>query len=111
MTPDAALPLVEDFCQRQIPEPMREKVRVQCVRRGNRITIRELRPPWRADPSAEWTETQVAQLRHEPSTGTWSLYGHLSSGRWFYYDQLGPVRSVVPLLDELERDPTGIFWG
>jgi hypothetical protein len=34
-----------------------------------------------------------------------------SGGRWWPYEGIGPTATVDPLLAEIERDPTGIFWG
>src|SRR5918999_4715100 len=74
MTPEAALPLVETFCEVRNPDHLRDEVRLECSRRGNSITISERRPPWRVDLGPEWTELKVAQLRYDPAERTWSLY-------------------------------------
>lgn len=111
MTPEAALPLVETFCEVRNPDHLRDEVRLECSRRGNSITISERRPPWRVDLGPEWTELKVAQLRYDPSGSTWSLYCRDRNERWFLYDGIEPATSVVPLLTEIDEDPTGIFWG
>ncbi len=111
MTPDTALSLVETFCETRIPEQAREEVRLECSRRGNSLTISERRPPWRADFGPEWSELKVAQLRHDPSLGTWSLYHRDRNERWILYDDIDPGSDVAALLRELDDDPTGIFWG
>lgn len=91
---------------------MRDEVVIECSRRGNSITIAERRPPWNPDLiGPEWTSVNVAQLRFEPSEGTWSLYCRDSSDHWWPYDGIGPSASVDPLLAEIDADPTGIFWG
>jgi hypothetical protein len=53
---------------------------------------------------------RVAQLRYSASTCQWSLYWADRNGRWHPYDDLdsGPVDKV---LNEIEADPTCIFWG
>jgi hypothetical protein len=86
-------------------------MRVECSRRGNSITISEWRAPWRADLGPDWTELKLAQLRWDPSSGTWSLYSRGSDDRWHLHDLVGPAESVVALLLEVEDDPTNIFWG
>ncbi len=111
MTPDAALSLVEKYCERRVSAELRDAMRVECSRRGNTITISELRPPWQPGLGAEWTELKVAQLRHDPSARTWSLHCHGGDERWHRCDLVQPADSVVPLLLEIEDDPTGIFWG
>jgi hypothetical protein len=111
MTPESALPVVEVFCEERVPSHVRDEVGLQCSRRGNSITISERRPPWRVDLGPEWTEFKVAQLRYDPSGRTWSLYCRDRKERWFLYDGLEPAKTVVPLLTEIDEDPTGIVWG
>jgi Protein of unknown function (DUF3024) len=78
---------------------------------GNSVTISERRPPWRVDLGSEWTDLKVAQLRYDPSERTWSLYCRDRHERWFLYDGIQPATNIVPLLTEIDEDPTGIFWG
>lgn len=103
---------VEAFCKARIPEDLRDEIRLEVSRRGRSITINERRPPW--DPGRageEWTSSPVAQLRQDPAPGTWSLYYPDRNGRWWPYEGIGPTGAVDSLLAEIDRDPTGIFWG
>src|SRR4051794_5030909 len=109
---ESAVETVRSFCEARIPEDLRDEIRLDVPRRGRSITIHELRPPW--DPERmgpEWTSVSVAQIRNDASTGSWSLYYSDSGGRWWAYEGIGPAITVEPLLEEIERDPTGIFWG
>ncbi len=54
---------------------------------------------------------KVAQLRYDEGRAAWSLFCSDSNGRWWEYDELGPTKEVGPLLNEIDADPTGIFWG
>lgn len=53
---------------------------------------------------------RVAQLRYSASTHHWSLYWADRNGRWHRYPGLQPG-TVGEMLEEIEADPTGIFWG
>ena len=109
---ESAVDAVRTFCETRTPEDLRDEIRLDVSRRGRSITIHESRPPW--DPERigpEWTSTSVAQLRYDGSAGSWSLYCSDSGGRWWKYDGIGPAATVGPLLREIDRDPTGIFWG
>jgi hypothetical protein len=53
----------------------------------------------------------VAQLRYDETGGKWSLHYRDSSDPWWLYDGIGPAATVEPLLAEIDRDPTCIFWG
>lgn len=109
---ESAVAAVEAFCKSRIPEGLGDEIRLEVSRRGRSITIHERRPPW--DPERigpEWTSSPVAQLRSEASSGSWSLYCPDRNGRWWLYDGIGPAATVEPLLGEIDRDPSGIFWG
>lgn len=114
MEPDpreAALARVRTFCDTRLPPRLRGEMRLEAARRGNSITIVERRPAWPPGTEAEWTRMRVAQLRHDPATGLWSLHCADRNGRWWPYHELAPSRSIDPLLAEIDADPTGIFWG
>jgi Protein of unknown function (DUF3024) len=111
-TRDAALSAVEVFCESRIAQELRNEIRLECSRRGNAITIVERRPPWNPEMIGdEWTTMKIAQLRHDPTSKTWSLYCRDGNDRWWPYDNIAPSASVDALLAELDTDPTGIFWG
>jgi hypothetical protein len=77
--------------------------------RGDAITLRERRPPWRPEPGAEWSALDIAQLRY--GGRSWTLYWKRSNGRWQRYDGIGPAVDVGALLAEIDADPDGVFWG
>ena len=52
----------------------------------------------------------MAQLRYSANTHYWSLYWADRNGRWHRYDDLEPS-PVDKALNEIEGDPTCIFWG
>ncbi len=111
LAPETALTVVGAFCNRRVPDSLREQIRLECSRRGNSITISELRPPWNSRFGRDWSEQHVAQLRHDSAAGTWTLYCRRSDDRWHAYDLVGPTEDIVPLVREIDSDPTGIFWG
>ena len=59
----------------------------------------------------KWTRTPVAQLRYRVGTGQWSLREPTATGWTAYRGDRGPTKTIGPQLDELDADPTGIFWG
>jgi Protein of unknown function (DUF3024) len=108
----AALRAVEDLCESRVPDDLRDEMRVECLRRGNAITVVERRAPWSSETAGgEWTSVKVAQLRFDPSSARWSLHCSDRNGRWSPYERIRPSASVQPLLAAMEADPTGIFWG
>ncbi|MBA3807955.1 MAG: DUF3024 domain-containing protein [Solirubrobacterales bacterium] len=94
-----------------MPPHALHQVRTQLDISRGAATIVEVRAPWRAGIGPDWTRRGVARLRYVARTGLWSLYWSDRNGRWHRYDPLAPCPDVLVLLDEVDRDPTCIFWG
>ncbi|MGH3645687.1 MAG: DUF3024 domain-containing protein [Micromonosporaceae bacterium] len=50
-------------------------------------------------------------MLYTKSRREWTLYWCDRNERWHRYDLIDPSPTIVPLLDELDRDPTCIFFG
>ncbi|WP_103355100.1 DUF3024 domain-containing protein [Amycolatopsis sp. CA-128772] len=105
--PELALRQIERWCTQRVPEHLQDRVRVECRTRGRVVTIVERRAP---QEGPEWSEQKVAQLRLD-EFGIWSVWWADRNGRWLSYPD-APVASTPPaLLDEIDRNPGGVFWG
>jgi hypothetical protein len=102
--------LLTAYCEKRVPAHVRDEVRLEHKTRGNKVYLVERRPYWR-DASAEWTEQPVARVDYQPASAQWALYCADRNGRWHRYDRLKPTHRFDTVLEEIERDPTGIFWG
>ena len=92
-----------------MPFRLRHKLRIGFSVRGNRVTLFEERP---AVMSLEdWVKIVVAQFRFDPHEGVWSLYCADRNSRWREYYEAEATPDLEELLAEVDRDPTGIFWG
>lgn len=49
---------------------------------------------------------ETAQLRYDPASHDWTLYWADRNSRWHRYDDIDP-----DLLNEINDDPTCVFWG
>src|SRR5579884_1509883 len=109
---DLQVPRVLAWAGKKVPAQFLDEVRIEVDTSPSSITIYECRPPW-GSPGCilNWTRQPVARLRHNSTANAWSLYWADGHGKFHKYDQIEPGRSVQPLLDEIDRDPTGIFWG
>jgi hypothetical protein len=112
--PAAAKNLVEKkldaFLGKRVPPHVADKIRLSYTFRGNSVTIWENRAPWR-EGMQEWTVSAVAQLRYNPKAQTWMLYWRDRNTKWHEDGGLAPVKKLDLILAELDRDPTGIYWG
>ncbi|MCL5022156.1 MAG: DUF3024 domain-containing protein [Nitrospirae bacterium] len=98
------------YCERKVSPRVADKLRLSFSMRGNSVTIFENRAPWRPE-FTEWTSMPIAQLRYDEKTGKWTLYCADRNDRWHKYGGLPPTKEIDYILAEINRDPTGIFWG
>lgn len=109
--PETDVMRVEEWCRGRVPEDMRNRVRVECEVAGRDVTIVERHPPWAPQAGPNWSTNPVARLRYLTSRGVWRLYWPGSDERWHEYSDLPFARDVRDLLEEIDRDPTALFWG
>jgi uncharacterized protein with HEPN domain len=107
--PDTDVARVRQWCRIRVPAHLQDQVRVEVDIDVRHLTIVECRPPWNG--VGDWTRLPVARLRFTKVTGLWSLYWRDSNARFHLYDRLGASANVQTMLDEIEQDPTAIFWG
>jgi Protein of unknown function (DUF3024) len=110
VVPETAVATVRRYCAAKIPVEHRHELRVEYGVRGKSVTIFECRPPWDPRLGSEWTRQPVAQLRYNPADHHWQLFCSDRNSRWHDYDMVGPSPRIADLLDEVDADPTGIFW-
>lgn len=85
------------------------QMRIEFLVSRNAVTIVESRSPW--DGSAgDWWQQEVARLRFERTRG-WTLYWSDRNSDFHVYDRVPSTVRVKRLLDEVDEDPTCIFWG
>lgn len=108
--PERDLNRIESWCESRVPAKLADEVRVEHHARGKCVTICETRAPW--DGEGGWTHQPVAQLRYRPDHGDWTLHWADRSSRWHEYREGGrSTGTAAELLDEIDADPTSIFWG
>jgi hypothetical protein len=101
--------LMAPFC-RPSPDPaVRAKVRVDYRFDGPAVVLFESRP--RLFNPAEWGEEPVAKFRYVASRQLWRLFCMHRDWKWHRYALLPESGSLAELVDEVRRDPSGIFWG
>lgn len=107
--PELDLERIRRYCAGRVPPQFADEIRIEVEVRGRSVTVRECRPPWKPE-WVEWSRRPVAQLRYDEASGKWRLFAADRKGHWLAYPR-PPARQVERLLDEIEADPTAIFWG
>jgi Protein of unknown function (DUF3024) len=93
-----------------MPPDVARQLRYRIDVHRNAVTIVETRPHDPADESSPWFDLPVARLRFFRSRG-WELYWTDRNGDFHVYDLIDPTLDVRVLLDEIDQDPTCIFFG
>ena len=109
--PELDVARVRHWCDQRVPHHIQDELRSECEVAPRHLTIVERRPPWREGIGPEWTRLPIARLRYTRADRTWTLYWRDRNARFHLYDRLAPSPRVDDLLDEIEQDPTAIFWG
>jgi hypothetical protein len=102
---------LDTFCEERVPLRVRDEVRLEYSVRGDTLTLVERRVAWRPKSHDEpWTTQPIAQFRFDSKVRLWTLFWPDRDGHW-HRDDAPPANGVGALLDVVDRDPTGIYWG
>jgi len=107
--PELDLARIRRYCDAKVPLNLRDEARIEADVRGKSVTIFECRPPWHPNLT-DWSRVPVAQLRYASGDNIWTLYWADRNARWHRYPETDPG-TVQQLLDEIDHDQTGVFWG
>jgi hypothetical protein len=98
------------YCKNRIPEDARDNLRLIFKIDEDLVTLFLARPYFKKNRS-QWAERSVAQIRFDDDHKKWLLYFIDRNNNWHLYDLIPPIDDLDDLLRELDRAPTGIFWG
>jgi len=60
---------------------------------------------------SKWQDHDVAKFRFYKSRQAWYLYCKFGDDKWHSYEPMPESPELVDLVNEVDRDPTHIFWG
>ena len=109
--PSLDIAAVSAYCEQRVPPHALHQVRMDAVVDRHAVTLVERRAPWRPE-FGQWTRSRVARLRWSVSRREWTLSsGVTATTAGTAYEYTAPTTEIARLLEEIDRDPTGIFWG
>ena len=76
---------------------------------GQSVEIVEIRRQWN-DPTKK-IESSIAKATYVKSRKTWKLYWMRADGKWHAYQPFPSSASLEKILDAIEQDSHGCFWG
>jgi hypothetical protein len=107
--PSSDVERVERFCLARVPTVRHHELRLDVIIEDGGIEIHEAKPVL-LGASASWTTMPLARFACE-TDGTYTLYSANSDGGWDFYLDLEAHQILDVLIDEVDQDPTGVFWG
>lgn len=106
----AAEALLGAYCEKRIPEFVRSQLRLEYRIRGDSAELIERRVPWR-DPEGEWTSAPMAKFTFDEESNLWTLKWRDRNGRFHEFAPTVKAAKLGDLIEVVDRDETGIFWG
>jgi hypothetical protein len=93
----------------EAPPHVRDQLRHVYHIGPNEVVIFESRP--RFQHPDEWQDLEVAKFRYVKAANEWRLFCQFRDLKWRAYSPLPSAYTFEELFAEVQRDPTGIFWG
>jgi hypothetical protein len=94
-----------------LPERARGQIRYELDVADRHVTLLECRPPWRADYGPEWTRFPIVRFHYANARREWTIYWRDRNLRFHRYDPAPASRHIDTLLEAVDGDRSGIFWG
>lgn len=89
----------------------RDRIRVEVETHPRGLTIVECSRMPNMEGEMDWLRVPSARLGYSPGSGEWTLYWFDRNSKVRRYPDFEPSTEIQDLLDEIEDDPTRIFWG
>lgn len=100
---------VGGLCARRVPSEIHDKLRLDYSIKRHDVEVFEVRPKW--DDPSETTHTSVAKMKFVRTANEWRLFWMRRDLRWHSYEPRASSRDLADLVDEVDRDPYGCFFG
>lgn len=102
--------IVGDWCLHRVSPDLKSKLDYDYEIDGQAVTIFEVRPLWRGK-AGEFTRRAFARFRYVKVSGIWQIYWMRASGKWCAYEAHCVARRLEDVLEIIEADPYGCFFG
>lgn len=107
--PQAELLLLA-YCRARTPETTRQQLRLGFRTRLNTMTLYVCCGPWKPRFPKD-SRFPVAQFRYDPDERLWTLYWVDEHEQWHLYEQVAPATDLLRLIQEVDDDPSKVFFG
>jgi hypothetical protein len=98
-------PIIRGPIKAGVANKVRHGIRVE----GTSIILFQSYPHFQR--RSQWIDHDVAKFRFFKSRQIWRLYCKFRDLKWHTYKPMPEAEELIDLVNEVERDPTNIFWG
>ncbi len=100
---------VGGLCEKRTPAHLKDQLRFEHEIEGQNVIVYEVRPAFRRE--GEFTKMPLAKLTYVSSRKIWKLYWKRASGKWEKYEPKDSDKDLNTLVQEIEQDTHGCFFG
>ena len=101
--------IVGGFCGSRSPAHIRDKLRYDYKVQNQAVIIYEIRPQW--DDPEKKIEAPLAKLNFVKNRNVWNLYWQGANMKWNKYEQFESSADIVELVNAINDDRCGCFFG
>jgi Protein of unknown function (DUF3024) len=106
----AALAKAGALIEKRRPKPeIRHLVDMKAELKKQELVLYEVRP--RYDDGSKTHANPVAKAKWIDAQGRWRLYWMRADLKWHLYEPGQHLEDISSIIDEIDRDPFGCFWG
>jgi hypothetical protein len=95
--------------RRQPPAHLQKQIRLELGIEGHRVQISTIRPQWN-DPS-KTIKSPVAQFTYTRTKDRWTLYWMRQDLKWHVWKPSEHIMALDKLVQVVDEDVHGGFWG
>ncbi len=100
---------VGGICKKRSPAHIKDKLSLEYRVKVHEVLIYERRPQW--DNPKNWIESPDAKLKYVRTSNVWQLFWQRANGKWVSYEPLPFSKDLKSLVEEIDSDPHGCFFG
>ena len=100
---------VGGFCKRRSPIEIRDKLSFEYRIKTHDVIIYTRRPRW--DSPKEWIESDMAKIKYVRTSNIWQLFWQRANGKWFSYEPFPHSKNLKSIMEVIEADQYGCFFG
>lgn len=101
--------IVGGYCRVKTKPEIRDRLRMEYSIDKHDVVMYEVRPHWKLP--GEELETPIAKAKYVRTVNEWRLYWMRADLKWHLYEPMPRSRGLQDLVDAIDRDRYGCFFG